>query len=338
MELLESFEEFSLLESVKSQFMSKFLSKQIKGATSRGYKSTFLSQFQKSFNLALDKMGDEYFNEVPAQAVTPAMIKDESNVIFWIYTHGAPESKYHHGDWLLGVSRGKNTFYAKSSGVMSRDSSDGRSYTRRGGTARADSVGMDKYQRETFGFNNRHNTRQYKEAATYAVIFDYGKAIAAHSVRDLKNSRAESREGATALMTNKDIKKMNQARYEQLKRDRLDPDSIFPLYQEVLRIASDKLGEYMKFVSLKDFNKIYDFQSRFAGWSHQEFSQTIQQVLREIRDYAYTMKEIMSYVEHYKEEGREYDITKSYHYGKLSNHATTAKKMKKDLQAISFAA
>ncbi len=267
---MEHFKDYKLFkESLETELITERFSSDIlrQFAAQDGgsrWRGGIAKDMQKFANLALDKISDADFTTTTPEAYWKGGdAKDPNKVGFFVDADpgfikwAKANKKYLPGGLSLGniskygvvlsVIRGGIGMYHGFS--MDR----GQTYSRhRKGTEERYGVLAKEYDTNSLynGWEGRPaakvTRRNLIDSATRVYVLDLNSLRDKYDVSGLKSDRANSKAGATALKTAKDIKKENQARYNAILTDRAAMTDIDKAVKDSIELLNQHISDALK--------------------------------------------------------------------------------------------
>lgn len=185
------------------------------------------------------------------------------NMINFFFVKSRQKNPYSgYNDWdvtiypgLIGVTRGKEKLHV-SQGKYELDQFTGKRKKSSGVSGEKTAKGgyRGRSDRDAMGqaLKNLHNYKRFNEVAEEVITIDLNKLP---SAKELKQSRADARYGATALQSAKTMASQNRQRYEKLLTDRLanssPGDQIVKMVDAVTKMYKDSVDKSLAMLKKK---------------------------------------------------------------------------------------
>ena len=324
-ELLEKHNagEFENFEAINEAFDSSILRKFSQQESGDRWRGTFAKDFYKHAGIQLDKITNEDFIILnnPTEWWTQGYAKNDSAIGFFVddnpelfksWDKRLQDRMKEQGKKLkltkvlrnaqgigliLTIMRGKRGMWHGF-----QIDNQGSSFRYKKGAQERYGVLADqwktdsKYRYEGVSSPDAKITRKNLEAvATKVYVLDIAALQSKYSSAEIKAARSAAKTGAAAFVTAKQVKDANQARYEELLQAKTTPDELWNdvsgALQKYLTWFTSKLGD----ITPKKASELANTQVKFGGWSRENLSRPITQMLdtisRMASDYDYAMKD-----------------------------------------------
>lgn len=294
--LFESFAETDemLLESLQSGYLKKLMAAD---KFSSRYRSTFLKDFYKKFEVDLNSIVDADF-EIRRnidKSNTKDLLANPNKLVFWLNTAGQFQTwseQYNerqgkgkaNPESLMMITRGKNEL------VVSFDQKASPRSLRGDKTAAA-YIGLNKYEKESYkGIEGSQSTswKALHQISDTLYVLDINDLQEKYGTGEKKIERMQAKRGALALMDPKKLVAANQARYKELKSKNVDPQSILDMYKEAMATVTDQMNKQLSALSLDNMKDMEDTRIKLEknDWG-QNLPNALNNLMRSMSQYAY---------------------------------------------------
>ena len=233
-ELRKVLAEKLLAEKFESKKLAKLAAK-----LDMGRNKNFFSAIARTYDLALDLVPDAAVGSRP---------DGNKQVINLFFVNKSKVNPFKGASWdgtiypgLIGATIGKKHIF------IARDRWSREDGARIGTTTK----GGDRMGSQTAGV---HNFKRYSEVADEVITIDLNKANTG-ATSEKKADRKAAKQGATALMSARNIAGANRSRYEQMLRDRLAQsspgDQIIKMVDAVTKMYTASIMKQVKMLKQK---------------------------------------------------------------------------------------
>ena len=263
------------------KFESKKLAK-LAARTDFKREKSFFNALARTYDLALDLVPDAAVGNRP----------DGGNrVINLFFVNKSKLNPFKGASWdgtiypgLIGATIGKKHIF------IARDRWSREDGARIGTTTK----GGDRMGSQTAGV---HNFKRYSEVADEVITIDLNKANTG-ATSEKKADRKAAKQGATALMSARNIAGANRSRYEQMLRDRLAQsspgDQIIKMVDAVTKMYTASIMKHVKMLKQKKVS---------SGWN--DSATLIQRAYRDImQDFEYYLRDENNAIRGKKEDAK----------------------------------
>ena len=263
------------------KFESKKLAK-LAARTDFKREKSFFNALARTYDLALDLVPDAAVGNRP----------DGGNrVINLFFVNKSKLNPFKGASWdgtiypgLIGATIGKKHIF------IARDRWSREDGARIGTTTK----GGDRMGSQTAGV---HNFKRYSEVADEVITIDLNKANTG-ATSEKKADRKAAKQGATALMSARNIAGANRSRYEQMLRDRLAQsspgDQIIKMVDAVTKMYTASIMKQVKMLKQKKVS---------SGWN--DSATLIQRAYRDImQDFEYYLRDENNAIRGKKEDAK----------------------------------
>jgi hypothetical protein len=263
----------ALNEAIKSSILRDL--EQMKGFS--GWRGTFFTGFHKKFNVDLNELGDNYFTVVDANTAKQMMKRKDDKMIFIVYDNWQNPEKTKKSKDKYGVAI---TYQGKAlyNGFQ------------QAGRWASDKMGIGKWDRQYFmGNYDKLGNFNYKHLTAIAnefYVLDIESVQNDLSTVDKADARADSKQGALALMTDRDIRDENAKRYQEILKAKVDPKSVMEDALAVFQVLFNKLMEASA-GGPDEFVKQMDVNYKWDGWNENLIG-IVSQVVQNLKKYSDT--------------------------------------------------
>jgi hypothetical protein len=139
-----------------------------------------------------------------------------------------------------------------------------------------------------FGYKTKNSVTQTSIASlsTKAYVLDLASVREKYSAAPKQAERVESRKGALALISAKQVKSDNIQRYKTILSEKVGPADTLAKFQTLWAKASTGIADWVSSTKLDDLDVVKNYGSfAFGGWHNNEISQTMSQLYRTYGDY-----------------------------------------------------
>ena len=325
-------EEFTSLDAINEAFDSSILRNLANQESGSRWRGSFSKDFYKFSGIRLDKITNEDFITLnhPSEWWAQGYAKNDMAIGFFVDDN--PElfkawdknlekrmeeqgKKMKLGKILrnaqgvglvLTIMRGNRGMwhgFAMDPGTHSRYK---KSTTERYGVL-ADQWATDsKYRYAGIPGPDAKITRKNLEAvATKVYVLDLSILMSKYDNSELQTARAESKEGAAAFITPKQVKDANRARYEQMMQQKTSPEELWSDINSALSKYMTWFSKKISDITPASAKEITSTKVKFGGWGQESLIRPINQMLRTVedmaREYDYAMRDL-EYAEEKAEE------------------------------------
>ena len=280
-----------LLEGLKSGILKSIFSARF-GAITYGRSKSFnrmAKDFYDKYKVDLNSIQDSDFATMrsPSKSETKGLFKDDENLCFWINddpkfvrSYLGRKGETTSSPALILVTRGPNALVSgfTTNADYARYKKDPLGF-----------VGANKWEKEEYSFTGLPVTSTskaaYHEMTTTLYTLKIPELQEKYSTEGKRKSRAQARSGAVSLMSNKDIKSENLARYKEITSKKLDPKSIMSNIDACMKATLDLFRS--TFTDLDDPSKVEDLRINLEkGYYGKSIPDTMQAISYLARDYA----------------------------------------------------
>tara|TARA_Y100000389_G_C17458360_1_gene519773 strand:+ start:2104 stop:3294 length:1191 start_codon:yes stop_codon:yes gene_type:complete len=285
-----------LLEGLSSGILKSIFSARF-GSITYGRSKSFnkmAKDFYAKYKVDLNSIQDTDFETMrsPSKSETKGLFKDAEKLCFWINEDPKFVRSYigRKGETsstpaLILVTKGPNALVSgfSTNSDFARYKKDPLGF-----------VGANKWEKEEYSFTGLPVTSTskaaYHEMTTTLYCLDIPSLQEKYSTEGKIKARAKSREGAVAMISQKQVRDENAARYKQLIANKLDPKSIMEDISKAMTIASDVYKDI--------FTKLDDVNVRFKppgdSWGR-DIGDTIRNIASMASSYARDYSEYSKY-------------------------------------------
>lgn len=287
----ESVEFELILEGLKSGILKSIFSARF-GAITYGRSKSFkrmAEDFYDKYKVDLNSIQDSDFEVMrsPNKSETKGLFKDSGKLCFWINddpkfvrSYLGRQGKTISSPALILVTKGPNALVSgfNKNSDFSRYKKDPLGF-----------VGANKWEKEEYSFTGLPVTSTskaaYHEMTTTLYTLNIPELQEKYSTEGKRKSRAEARSGAVAIMSNKDIKAENLARYKEISSRKLDPKSIMSNIEACMKEALELYKS--TFTDLQDPSSVENIRIELdKGYFGKSIPDTMQAISYLARDYA----------------------------------------------------
>ena len=272
--------ELALNEAFKSDYLRKFASQE----SGTRWQSGFAKDFYKHAGIKLDQITNEDFIILsnPSEWWTQKYARNDNAVGFFVDDN--PEflkqlKKKKKGKSVAGIGviltimRGNRGMWYG----FAKDAGSSFSRYRKGSTERY-GVLADEYDTASlYGWDGakqkaRITRPNLEEMATKIYVLDIDALKEKYSASELTSKRRESKAGAAALLSDKEVKAANKARYEKILQDRLDPKLMFEDVKESMTKYTNWLSNKVSEITLdgmeyENSNYFNEQKVKWGSWN-----------------------------------------------------------------------
>jgi hypothetical protein len=285
----EELEMSALNEALQSSILRTIMNAESKSKWQNGIAKDLATKF----GVAVDQLQDTDFQLIqPDQAFSAPYKGDENKLIFMLNDDKGIYDAW--SDWkkkgnkfpfLLGIIRGgTNVWYGFNrapSGFGSRKQSATEKY----------GILSDAYKTsDYYGYNSKVKPTQkaFKELSTVAYVLDLAAIQEKYSTKEKKAERAAAKKGATALLSNKEIKNANIERYKVLASEGVTPDKVYSQFKALWSKALNGVVDVFDSLNLSDldtYEKSRSIEMKIGGsWSYNP-ARVLEQIYRTFENF-----------------------------------------------------
>jgi hypothetical protein len=278
-----------LNESFSSSIMKTLVDSDPKG---NRWEKGFASDMYKTYKIAISDIQDTDFQLLtdPALAFQRPIKGDDNKIVFFINDDTELRDKwsiYQKGrapfPFMVSIVQGGVGLWYGLRKAPSKSFRGSQSKEDRYGVLAKEWVAANY-----FGSGTKNSVTQTSIAdlSTKAYVLDLASIREKYSATPKQAERVESRKGALALISARQVKADNIQRYKTILSEKVGPADTLAKFQAIWAKASVGISDWVSSTKLDDLDVVKNYGSfEFGGWHNNEIGQTMSQLYRTYGDY-----------------------------------------------------